>query len=157
MGVGAEYEWNASFSCPACVLVVEVHSVGLSVDFQCGSGLGADFYDLFHIEWVGFACTEQSACGVSNSVDVGVEASLDDSVGVVALEVGVDGGDDEVQFFEEFVGQVQLSVGEDVHFCPGFDEVSTQFGVDFLDFFFLLSELFWGESAGDAYGLGVVG
>ena len=69
----------------------------------------------------------------------------------------MDGGNDEVQFLEEIVGQVEIAVWEDVHFGTGFDEVSTQFSVDLLDFFFLFPELLGGESSGDAYCLGVVG
>ena len=117
---------------------VHVEPVGIGVQLDPGAGFGAGVDDGLLVDLVRLAFEEQAAGEMAEDVDEGILRGADDARGVVGFirgKTGVKAGDDDVEFGEQVVVEIEL-VLEDVHLGAGQQtEINALVGEPLVDFF----------------------
>src|ERR1051325_2513438 len=96
---------------------VELQTVRVAVDLDHHAALGRAVEDAVELDAVALAAEELAAGEVAEEGDVRVVQGAEDALRHLVLfhlELGVDGGDDEVEEVERFGTVVDGAVGEDV-------------------------------------------
>lgn len=95
---------------------------------------------------------------MGDDLHVGILQGLEDPLGHVLLESGVDRGDHEIELLEEGIREVERAVGEDIDLGPLEEAEALRFerAVEGVDLLHLPAQAVGGEAAGVFHALGVV-
>ncbi len=119
VGVGVDGEFYAGGERAVGVGIVEIETREGGVDFEGGAGFGGGLENTGEIEGEALAAEDDSARGMADYVHVTVFDCTDDAVGCFArvlLQCDVGAGDDEIEFGEDRVFEIEAAIGEDVDF-----------------------------------------
>jgi hypothetical protein len=106
-------DFDADFSGAKDLHVVQVESVGLSVQLDSYVVCSCRIKDLFEIDRERLAFVDEPSGWMGQDIDSGIRESLEDSFGHVALvhvHFRMNGGDNHVQALEDAVRQIERSI-----------------------------------------------
>jgi hypothetical protein len=122
VGVAVDDAFDAFFLGVMPEAPVHVESHGAGVEFDPGAVFGAGINDGGLVDFVGFALEKQASGEVAHDLDVGILHNADEALGHFGFALGetlVDAGDDDIEFGEEVIVEIESAIGENVHFGAG--------------------------------------
>jgi len=131
---------------------VEVKAQGVCIDFNDLAMRGSGVDDRVDPEGIGFPGQQETARGVGEDSGEGIGQGPADPPGHVFLghlEVGMDGGDDEIEGSQDFLVVIQAAVREDIRLYALEDMKGAAVApIDAVDFLMLLPHGLRDQAAG---------
>ncbi len=117
VGIAANGDQHLFFLRQPAVIVGQVETIGVGVQFQKTFPLAGVANDAQHVDVVGLARADEPATGMSQDAEMAVVHGAQDALGLLALrqvKVRVHGSSHQIEFGEHLVGQVECTVFKNV-------------------------------------------
>ena len=122
MRVGGNHDFDAALLGEPQMRVAQIEAVGIRVAFDGDAVSAASVENPLHIVIEGIPAQHKTSRGMRDNLRVRIFDGGEDAIrhcGTVEIHIGVNGNDNKIELREDFIGQVERAIFQNIYFAAG--------------------------------------